>query len=121
MVSFFSTNFPVLFAGRLIQAIGTGIVVPLIFNTVLILIPREKRGLVMGLVSLVILSAPMIAPVFMGFLMGFMDWHWFFLIVLAFFIVITVLGLSFLRNVTETTHPKLDILSVILAAVGFSG
>ena len=121
IVSFFSTNFPVLFAGRLIQAIGTGIVVPLIFNTVLILIPREKRGLVMGLVSLVILSAPMIAPVLMGFLMGFMDWHWFFLMVLAFFIVITVLGLSFLRNVTETTHPKLDILSVILATVGFSG
>ncbi|HEX3014217.1 MAG TPA: MFS transporter, partial [Methanobacterium sp.] len=121
IVSFFSTNFPVLFAGRLIQAIGTGIVVPLIFNTVLILIPREKRGLVMGLVSLVILSAPMIAPVLMGFLMGFMDWHWFFLMVLAFFIAITVLGLSFLRNVTETTRPKLDILSVILAAVGFGG
>ena len=116
-----STSFSVLFTGRVIQAIGTGIIVPLIFNTVLILIPREKRGLVMGLVSFVVLSAPMLAPVLMGFLMGFTDWHWFFLLVLVFFIATAILGLSFLRNVTETTHPKLDILSVILAALGFGG
>ncbi|MEN6572975.1 DHA2 family efflux MFS transporter permease subunit [Methanobacterium aggregans] len=121
IVSGISTNFPVLFTGRLIQAIGTGILVPLIFNTVLILIPREKRGLVMGLVSLVVLSAPMFAPVLMGFLMGFMDWHWFFLMVLVFFVATTILGLSSLRNITKITHPKLDILSVILAAVGFTG
>ena len=44
-----STNFPVLFTGRVIQAVGTGILVPLIFNSVLILIPREKRGLVRDL------------------------------------------------------------------------
>ena len=121
IVSGISSNFPVLFAGRVIQAVGTGILVPLIFNTILILIPRQKQGLVMGLVSLVILSAPMFAPVFMGFLIGFMDWHWFFLLVLVFFIATSVLGISFLRNVTEVTCPKLDILSVILAAVGFSG
>ncbi len=121
MISGISSNFPVLFTGRVIQAVGTGIVVPLIFNTILILIPRQKQGLVMGLVSLVILSAPMFAPVFMGFLMGLMDWHWFFLLVFACFIATAVLGLSFLRNVTEVTRPKLDILSVILAAVGFSG
>ncbi|AEG18098.1 DHA2 family efflux MFS transporter permease subunit [Methanobacterium paludis] len=120
-ISGISTNFPVLFIGRVIQAIGTGILVPLIFNTVLILIPQEKRGLVMGLVTLVVLSAPMFAPVLMGFLMGFMDWHWFFLMVLVFFVATIILGLSSLRNVTEITHPKLDILSVILAAVGFSG
>jgi len=121
IVSGISSNFPVLFTGRVIQAVGTGILVPLIFNTVLILIPRQKQGLVMGLVSLVILSAPMFAPVFMGFLIGFMDWHWFFLLVLVFFIATSVLGISFLRNVTEVTRPKLDILSVILAAVGFGG
>lgn len=116
-----STNFLVLFIGRVIQAVGTGILVPLVFNTVLILIPREKRGLVMGLVSLVVLSAPMFAPVIMGFLMGFTDWHWFFLLVLVLFVAAAILGLSFLRNITEISHPKLDILSVILAALGFGG
>ena len=121
IVSGVSTNFSVLFAGRFVQAVGTGILVPLLFNSVLVLIPREKMGLVMGIVSLVVLSAPMFAPVLMGFLMGVMDWHWFFLMVLVFFVATTVLGLSSLRNITETTHPKLDILSVILAALGFTG
>jgi len=121
IISGLSTNFPILFASRVIQAIGTGILVPLLFNSVLILIPREKTGLVMGIVSLVVLSAPMFAPVLMGFLMGVMDWHWFFLMVLVFFVATTLLGLSLLRNITETTHPKLDILSVILAALGFTG
>ena len=121
IVSGVSTNFPVLFASRVIQAVGTGILVPLVFNSVLVLIPREKMGLVMGIVSLVVLSAPMFAPVLMGFLMGVMDWHWFFLMVLVFFVATTILGLSLLKNLTETTHPKLDILSVILAAIGFTG
>jgi DHA2 family lincomycin resistance protein-like MFS transporter len=121
IVSGVSTNFPVLFAGRVIQAVGTGILVPLVFNSVLVLIPREKMGLVMGIVSLVVLSAPMFAPVLMGFLMGVMDWHWFFLMVLVFFVATTILGLSLLKNITETSHPKLDILSVILAAIGFTG
>jgi DHA2 family lincomycin resistance protein-like MFS transporter len=121
IVAFLSTNFPVLFAGRVIQAMGTGILVPLIFNTVLILIPPEKRGATMGMVTLVVMFAPTIAPVLMGFLMGYMDWHWFFVLVLGCFVAIAIAGILFLKNVTEVGHPKLDILSVILAAIGFGG
>jgi DHA2 family lincomycin resistance protein-like MFS transporter len=104
-----------------IQAIGTGILVPLIFNTVLILIPHEKRGATMGIVTLVVMFAPTIAPVIMGFIMGFVDWHWFFVLVLVCFITISIAGISYLTNVTEVGRPKLDYLSVILAAIGFGG
>nr|WP_319372621.1 MDR family MFS transporter [uncultured Methanobacterium sp.] len=121
IVACFSTSFPVLFAGRVIQAIGTGILVPLIFNTVLILIPPEKRGATMGMVTLVVMFAPTIAPVIMGFLMGYVDWHWFFVMVLVFFVAIAIAGIAFLKNVTEVGRPKLDFLSVILAAIGFGG
>lgn len=121
IVACFSTSFPILFAGRVIQAIGTGILVPLIFNTVLILIPPEKRGATMGMVTLVVMFAPTIAPVIMGFLMGYMDWHWFFVMVLVCFVAIAIAGIKFLKNVTEVGHPKLDLLSVILAAIGFGG
>lgn len=116
-----STNFQMLMIARFIQAVGTGILVPLIFNSVLILIPHEKRGLVMGLVTLVVLSAPMFSPVIMGFLLGFTDWHWFFLMVFLFFIATTIMGMIYLRNITEIVHTKLDIASVILAATGFTG
>ncbi|MCE7698339.1 MAG: DHA2 family efflux MFS transporter permease subunit [Methanobacterium paludis] len=121
VVACLSSSFPVLFAGRVIQAIGTGIIVPLIFNTVLILIPAERRGAIMGMVTLVVMFAPTIAPVLMGFIVGFVDWHWFFVMVLVCFIAIAIAGISFLSNVTEVGRPKLDFLSVILAAIGFGG
>jgi MFS transporter, DHA2 family, lincomycin resistance protein len=121
IIAGFSSNFQILMISRVIQAIGTGILVPLIFNSVLILISPEKRGLVMGLVSLVVLSAPMFSPVLMGFLLEFTDWHWFFLMVFIFFIATTVMGIVYLRNITEIVDTKLDIISVILAAVGFTG
>jgi DHA2 family lincomycin resistance protein-like MFS transporter len=116
-----SPNFQILMIARVIQAIGTGILVPLIFNSVLILIPHEKRGLVMGLVSFVVLSAPMFSPVLMGFLIGITDWHWFFLMVFIFFIATTIMGMVYLRNITEIVHTNLDVLSVLLAAIGFTG
>jgi MFS transporter, DHA2 family, lincomycin resistance protein len=121
ILAFFSPNFSVLFAGRVIQAIGTGIIVPLVFNTVLILIPPEKRGATMGMVTLVVMFAPTIAPVIMGFIMGYVDWHWFFVLVFVCFIVIAIAGILFLTNVTEVGRPKLDFFSVILAAIGFGG
>ncbi|UTB33479.1 MAG: DHA2 family efflux MFS transporter permease subunit [Methanobacterium sp. ERen5] len=121
IIAGFSPNFQILMISRVIQAIGTGILVPLIFNSVLILIPHEKRGLVMGLVSFVVLSAPMFSPVLMGFLIGIMDWHWFFLMVFIFFIATTIMGVVYLRNITEISHTKLDVLSVLLAAIGFTG
>lgn len=121
IIAGFSPNFQILMISRVIQAIGTGILVPLIFNSVLILIPHEKRGLVMGLVSFVVLSAPMFSPVLMGFLLGFTDWHWFFLMVFIFFIATTIMGMVYLRNITEILDTKLDVLSVLLAAIGFTG
>lgn len=116
-----SPNFQILMISRVIQAIGTGILVPLIFNSVLILIPHEKRGLVMGLVSFVVLSAPIFSPVLMGLLIGITDWHWFFLMIFIFFIATTIMGMVYLRNITEIRHTKLDVLSVLLAAIGFTG
>ena len=121
IIAGFSPNFQILMIARVIQAIGTGILVPLIFNSVLILIPHEKRGLVMGLVSFVVLSAPMFSPVLMGFLIGVTDWHWFFFMVFVFFITTTIMGMIYLRNITEVIHTKLDVTSVLLAAIGFTG
>ncbi len=116
-----ASNFPVLLFSRVIQAIGTGILIPLIFNTILILVPPERRGVAMGLMSLVMMFAPTLGPVMMGFIVEYMDWHWFFVLVLVLFIAIAIAGMTFLRNITEPGRPDLDFLSVILTAIGFGG
>lgn len=46
-----STSFTVLLSGRIIQAVGTGLLLPLLFHTILIVFPPRKRGTAMGLVG----------------------------------------------------------------------
>ncbi len=66
LVSGIAPMFEVLLLGRVIQAIGTGLLIPLMFNTILIIFPIHKRGTIMGLVGLVMMSAPAIGPATAG-------------------------------------------------------
>ncbi|MDP2614005.1 MFS transporter, partial [Oceanobacter sp. 2_MG-2023] len=59
-ISALAPNFPILLVGRLIQAVGTGLLMPIIFNVFLLIFPPHRRGKVMGLVGLVIMFAPAI-------------------------------------------------------------
>src|SRR5690625_2582005 len=58
--------FPVLLVGRLIQAVGSGLFIHIIFNTFLLILPPHRRGAVMGVVGLVIMFAPAIGPTLSG-------------------------------------------------------
>lgn len=121
IIGLVSNNFTLLFISRVIQAIGTGIFVPLVINSVMLLSPIEKRGFVMGLVSLVIFAAPMVSPVLMGAIMGITNWHAFFLLMLIFFIITGFVGYQHLKNISGRSSPELDVTSVILSIIGFGG
>ena len=54
--------FALLLLGRLIQGVGTGIALPLMFNIVLEQVPYEKMGLMMGTASLITAIAPAVGP-----------------------------------------------------------
>ena len=62
--------FGVLLAGRIIQAMGTGVMMPLLFTTVLNLVPADKRGRVMGVVTIVIAVAPAVGPTVSGLILS---------------------------------------------------
>lgn len=57
-----SPNFEFLLTARVVQAMGTALLLPLMFNTILIIIAPEKRGAAMGMIGLVIMVAPAIGP-----------------------------------------------------------
>ncbi len=61
-------NFGMLLTGRMIQAIGAGIIMPLMMTVILYLYPSEKRGSVMGTIGFAMIFAPAIAPTFIWFL-----------------------------------------------------
>ena len=60
LVCGFAPAFPVLLIGRLIQAIGTGMLIPNIVNTLIVINPEDKRGKALGIFNLVMFFAPAI-------------------------------------------------------------
>lgn len=114
-------SFEVLMVARVIQAIGTGLLLPLMFNTILIIFPVNRRGAIMGIMGLVIVSAPAIGPTISGLLIENLTWHWIFWISLPFLIGALIFGIVFMQNVSEITKPKIDIMSIVLSTIGFGG
>lgn len=112
-------NFGVLLSGRMIQAVGAGIMMPLMMSVVMFIFPVEKRGSAMGLIGLAIIFAPAIAPTLAGFILEFVSWRWLFIGLIPFVVVIILLALKYLINVTEGEKAKLDVASVILSTFGF--
>ena len=114
-------TFAILLAGRLLQAVGTGLLIPIIFNTFLLVFPPERRGTVMGTIGLVIMFAPAIGPTLSGLIVENLGWRYLFITVIPFALFSIGFGYKFLRNVGEVTKPKVDILSIIFSTFGFGG
>ncbi|MFE6168960.1 DHA2 family efflux MFS transporter permease subunit [Viridibacillus arvi] len=112
-------SFGVLLAGRMIQAAGAGIIMPLMMGVVLVIFPVEKRGSIMGLLGLAIIFAPAIAPTLSGFVIEYYSWRWLFIGLSVLVVIVILLALKYLMNVSETSKAKLDVFSVILSTIGF--
>ncbi|MFM2280502.1 MAG: hypothetical protein RLZZ444_2733 [Pseudomonadota bacterium] len=109
----------VLILGRIVQACGTAIMMPLLMTTVMTLVPPETRGRTMGNITIVISVAPAIGPTISGFILSMFDWRWMFWLVLPIALAALALGASKIRNVGSPRRAPLDLISVPLAAAGF--
>lgn len=114
-----SPNFSLLLVGRILQASGAGIMMPLMQTILFLTFPVHRRGTAMGLFGLVIAFAPAIGPSLSGWLVDQFPWRSVFYVVLPIAILDMIAAYFLLKNVTELKKPKLDILSVILSTVGF--
>ncbi|MBH5320592.1 multidrug efflux MFS transporter [Paenibacillus sp. GSMTC-2017] len=121
LVCALSPEFSVLLIGRIIQALGTGLMLPVMMNTILVLYPPEKRGAAMGSIGLVIMFAPAIGPTLSGLILESLHWRWLFFLVLPFAIFSILFAIVYLKNVTKITKPKVDVLSILLSTVAFGG
>ena len=119
IVSALATTFPVLLTGRMIQAAGAGIIMPLLINVILTLFPPEKRGGAMCLVGFAIIFAPAIGPTLAGYILENYAWETMFYGMLPLVVLVIILGFIYLKNVSEKVPTKLDVISVLLSTVGF--
>ena len=121
LISAFSSTFAVCLVGRIIQGVGTGLILPLMFSMVMEVIPPHKIGAAMGINALVIMSASAVGPTLAGVLIGAFSWHFVFFsfaIILAVGIICT---LKWQVNPYTLTKPKIDVLSVATSCLGFGG
>ncbi len=118
-VALVAPGFEVLLVGRVIQASGTAIIMPLLMTTLMTVVPPHLRGQMMGRVSVVISLAPAIGPTMAGLVLDNLTWRWIFGIVLPIAIAALVVGVRWIPNIGEQTRAPIDVLSVILSAVGF--
>ncbi|GAA1461486.1 DHA2 family efflux MFS transporter permease subunit [Nocardiopsis exhalans] len=121
LICFLAPNFTVLLLGRIVQASGTAIMMPLLMTTVLNMVPSDRRGRVMGNISIVMAVAPAIGPTVSGLILNSLDWRWLFGLVLPISLLGLALGAVFIRNITEPRAARIDVLSVIVSAFAFGG
>lgn len=116
-----SPGIELLIAGRVVQAVGTAIMMPLLMTTVMTLVPPENRGKIMGNISIVMSVAPAIGPTIGGFILAHFEWRFMFYFTLPIAILALVIGASRIRNVSAPRFAPLDVVSVILSAFAFGG
>ncbi|MCF6409622.1 MDR family MFS transporter [Pseudalkalibacillus salsuginis] len=116
-----SPNFSTLLVGRVIQGAGAGIMMPLMQTILFVVFPAEKRGSIMGLFGLVITLAPAMGPTLSGLLVDHYPWSYIFWIILVISIIDLVCAYFFIKNVTEQTSPKVDLVSILFSSLGFGG
>ncbi|PKW17905.1 DHA2 family efflux MFS transporter permease subunit [Saccharopolyspora spinosa] len=121
LLSGLAPGFAVLLVGRVVQACGTAVMLPLLMTSVMRLVPSDKRGATMGTITIVIAVAPAVGPTIGGAVLASLGWRWMFWIVLPLAVLALAIGAVWMRLDSETRSVPLDVVSVLLSAIGFGG
>jgi len=116
-----SSGFELLVLARVIQAAGTGVMIPLLMTTIMTLVPPHERGKMMGNITIVMAVAPALGPLAAGLILNSLDWRWVFWIVLPIGIIALLLGIWKMVNISETARVGIDVISIPLSAIAFGG
>lgn len=114
-------SFPIILIGRMLQAAGAGVMMPMGQTIMLLTLPRQYRGVGMGFIGLIMGFAPAIGPVAAGFIVDAFSWHVLFYGMTPLALLTIVVAHFNLENLGESTNIKLDKTSVLLSTLGFGG
>ena len=122
LLSWQSQTFALVLLGRILEAVGTGTMWPVLQITVFSIYPLSKRGMAMGTVGLAMSVAPAIGPTLGGWQTDANGWRSIFLTLSICGAVALILSICGLRNFGERdTSVKADFFSVALSIFGFGG
>ncbi len=113
--------FPVILLGRVIQGIGTGIALPLMFNIIMEQVPKSRVGMMMGVGNLITGIAPALGPTFGGIVVNTLGWRWIFYFLLPLLLISLCLGRWGIEQKSVIRKVSIDKLSFTAIAVFFAG
>lgn len=114
-------DFLFLIIGRVLQAAGSGVLMPLVSVVPMLVFPVEKRGTAMGMAGIVMSAGPAVGPVVGGAVIDTYGWRTMIGAIVPLAILVLVLGVFMLKNVGDLKNPKLDLPSVVLSTIAFGG
>ncbi len=115
-----SNSFIIMIVGRVLQGIGTGIIMPQMFNIILERVPYNKIGTYMGIAGLIMSLAPAFGPTYGGFMIAHFSWHWIFICILPVPIIASVIAFFFLKNSPKSQKITFDFLAFFFLAISLS-
>src|SRR5699024_9489589 len=81
-IALFALSFSILLIGRIVQGVGSGIMIPLMQTILFLVYPKDQRGYAMGLAGMVINVAPAVGPPISGVIIEYFEWRTLFLVAL---------------------------------------
>lgn len=114
-----SMNFPIMMVGRVLQAIGAGVLMPLGSIVIITIYPPEKRGAAMGTMGIAMILAPAIGPTLSGYIVQNYHWNVMFYGMFIIGIIAILVGFIWFKLYQYTTNPKAYIPGIIFSTIGF--
>ncbi|WP_083511539.1 DHA2 family efflux MFS transporter permease subunit [Alicyclobacillus acidiphilus] len=112
-------TFSIMVIGRVVQAAGSAIMIPLVMTVILELFPIEQRGRAMGTMAIAMFFAPAIGPTLSGWMIMHWSWRLLFDVVIPLGVIDVLLGVFLLRNVSKPARPKFEGTGMVLSLVAF--
>ncbi|MBW1605198.1 MFS transporter [Lactobacillus sp. Sy-1] len=123
VVDAFAPSFIFLLLGRVIQGLGTGIALPLMFNIILENVPQERLGVMMGFGSLITAAASAVGPTFGGIIVNTLGWRFIFIILMPVLLISLLMGIFSIPHLrkNELVAERFDLKSFLLIVATFAG
>ena len=121
IIAGYAPIFSILLIGRMLQAAGSAILMPLLMNVMLVSFPVQKRGAAMGIFGLILMFAPAIGPTLSGWIVEHYNWRMLFYVVTPIAAIVFFIGFFLLKDKKEKVDLRLDFFSLVLSSIGFGG
>ncbi|MBU5283867.1 DHA2 family efflux MFS transporter permease subunit [Limosilactobacillus reuteri] len=111
-------SFNLVVVARMIQALGAGMMMPLVNVLAIRYAKPGKKGQIMGIIGLAFNCAPILGPAISGFLLHFVSWRYLFLLIIPFAVITLLLSFFLLPKIPHNEHPRFNTLALILITGG---